>query len=268
MIKIIQVASIEQAAAQLPGSRWWIKSDGCDVVSGLMVSMKNMWNGDVDFSDGLLQKQYSDYLKRLEFIDNLSVCDEIMLISNLQNVAVQLKEDGTCVDSGKATIQIKAGVHEYTNHIHDAALRKAQKEFEEKSSVSTTDKVLYALGWNVDELSRLNQQCRSLLVEVSTLKESIRDQSSPSLGLQYAVGKLQGTLKEFVKAVTRHQRTPATHVLVTMISPSERNHKPYALPIACIPYVGLSEAKARSHISAVAEEMVKQGLRVEGYLEA
>ncbi|XP_064390678.1 uncharacterized protein LOC135338466 [Halichondria panicea] len=241
----IQVASIEQAAAQLPGSRWWIKSDGCDVVSGLMVSMKNMWNGDVDFGDGLLQKQYSDYLKRLEFIDNLSVCDEIMLISNLQNVAVQLKEDGTCVDS---------------------ALRKAQKEFEEKSSVSTTDKVLYALGWNVDELSRLNQQCRSLLVEVSTLKESIRDQSSPSLGLQYAVGKLQGTLKEFVKAVTRHQRTPATHVLVTMISPSERNHKPYALPIACIPYVGLSEAKARSHISAVAEEMVKQGLRVEGFV--
>ncbi len=99
----IQVASIEQAAAQLPGSRWWIKSDGCDVVSGLMVSMRNVWNGDVDFGDGLLQKQYSDYLKRLEFIDNLSVCDEITLISNLQSVGLQLKEDGTCVDSGKDT---------------------------------------------------------------------------------------------------------------------------------------------------------------------
>ncbi len=253
-----QVASIEQAAAQLPGSRWWIKSDGCDVVSGLMVSMKNVWNGDVDFGDGLLQKQYSDYLKRLEFIDNLSVCNEIMLISNLQKVIVQLTEDGTCVDSGKDNKVISNN-----NCIH-AALRKAQKTFEEKSCVSTSDKVLYALGWNVDELSRLNQQCRSLLVEVSTLEESIKDQSSPSLGLQYAVVKLQDTLKEFVKAVTRHQRTPATHVLVTMISPSERNRKPYALPIACIPYVGLSEAKARSHISMVAEEMSKQGVCVEG----
>ncbi len=153
----------------------------------------------------------------------------------------------------------------YNNPIH-AALRKAQKEFEEKSSISTIDKVLYALGWNVDELSRLNQQCRSLLVEVSTLEESIKNRSSPSLGLKYAVIKLQDSLKEFVKAVTRHQRTPATHVLVTMISPSERNRKPYALPIACIPYVGLSEAKARSHISLVAEEMSKHGLCVEGQI--
>ena len=143
---------------------------------------------------------------------------------------------------------------------HHTALRKAKHDFEEKSSASKSR--------NVDELSRLNQQCRSLLVEVSTLKDKIEDESCCGTGLNYAVIKLQPSLKEFIKAVTRHQRTPATHVLVTMISPSERNRKPYALPVSCIPYVGLNETQARSHISTVAEEMSKCGMHVEGQFQS
>lgn len=124
--------------------------------------------------------------------------------------------------------------------------------------------MLYALGWNLDELSKLNQKSRSLLVEVTTLRERV--DSPPIAGLNYTVNKLQSSVKEFIRAVSRHQRTPATHVLVTMISPSERNRKPYALPLCCIPYVGLNESQARSHIHKVAKEMSEQGMHVEGLL--
>ena len=71
-------------------------------------------------------------------------------------------------------------------------------------------------------------------------------------------------LREFVKAVTRHKRTAATHILVTMTSPHERNRKPYALPIFCMPYATLNEAQARAHINLVIEEMVKRNMKVAG----
>ena len=64
-------------------------------------------------------------------------------------------------------------------------------------------------------------------------------------------------------AVSRHRRTSATHILVTMVSPCERS-QPYALPLCCMPYAGLTESKARSHISSVIAETLKRGIKVEG----
>ena len=65
-----------------------------------MESMRNEWNGDVDFGDGQVQEQHSAYVKRLKLIDDLSVCDCVTLGSNLQVLYCQLSEDGTFVDSG------------------------------------------------------------------------------------------------------------------------------------------------------------------------
>jgi len=45
----------------------------------------------------------------------------------------------------------------------------------------------------------------------------------------------------FIKGVTRHQHTPATHVLVLVINNEEKDKKPYALSIQCISYKGLSD---------------------------
>ena len=95
-----QVATIKLAASQLPNSRWWIKSDGCDVVSGLMESTRNVWNGDVDYGDGFVQEQHSEYLKRLKFVDDLSSCDWTVLGSKLQTLYLQLIKDGKFVSSG------------------------------------------------------------------------------------------------------------------------------------------------------------------------
>ena len=54
-----------------------------------------------------------------------------------------------------------------------------------------------------------------------------------------------------------------------MISPIQRNQKPYALPISCIPYDSLSESKARVHVNNVVAEMEKRNMKVTGmYIHA
>lgn len=96
------MATLDLAVTELPDSHWWIKSDSCDVVSSLMESTWNQWNGDVDIGDGDVQKQHNEYCKRLEFIEDLSnhVHDQCSLGSCLQRLRSQLVEDGVFVDSG------------------------------------------------------------------------------------------------------------------------------------------------------------------------
>ena len=64
-------------------------------------------------------------------------------------------------------------------------------------------------------------------------------------------------LVTFIKGVTRHQRTAATHILVFMISNEERRKKPYAVPVQCLPYKGLSDLKVRELSNKLIVEMKK-----------
>ena len=47
--------------------------DGCDLVEGLGESVGQVWTGDVDLADGVLQKQHESYLNRLKFISNFGL---------------------------------------------------------------------------------------------------------------------------------------------------------------------------------------------------
>ena len=90
---------------------------------------------------------------------------------------------------------------------------------------------MFSLAWNIRELEHLNSKGRSLRVELSTLLDKLKD---PSFDREYLPCKLDSVktaAEEFVKGVTRQQRIAATHCLVIMISPEERNKKPYI----CIP---------------------------------
>jgi len=49
-----------------------------------------------------------------------------------------------------------------------------------------------------------------------------------------------------------------------MISNEERDKKPYALPIQCLPYKGLSDAKVRELANKIILEMVRRGMKVVG----
>ena len=125
---------------------------------------------------------------------------------------------------------------------------------------------MYSLCWSIDELGRLNERGREMYVEIASLIELLNDHLSDIIRSNVArrISNLKDKLLPFIRGVTRHQRNVATHVLVTMISPSQRNRKPYALPISCIPYHGLTESKARAHINCVITQMKKRNMKVAG----
>lgn len=75
---------------------------------------------------------------------------------------------------------------------------------------------------------------------------------------------LHKRLVGFVKAASRHKRIAATHILVFMISPEDRRSKPYALPVQCIPYKGVSDSKVRELANAVIHEIVNKKMKVAG----
>ena len=107
-----------------------------------------------------------------------------------------------------------------------------------------------------DELSRLTDECRALLVKLESLVEKL--ENDVRINIPHILSR---RLRIFTKSVTRHKRMPASHNLV---SPSERNQKLYALPISCIPYASLSEEKARTVISEIVKAMCKHGMKVDG----
>jgi hypothetical protein len=127
---------------------------------------------------------------------------------------------------------------------------------------------MLSLCWSVDELGRLNESGRKLRVEIDALLVLIDDPSTDFIHQNIArrLTTLRDNLLPFIRGVTRHRRHVATHVLVTMISPSQRNKKPYALPVSCIPYHSLTESRARTHIKAIITEMQKRKMKVAGKL--
>ena len=88
----VQGTVLDDAAKHHPHSWCWLKADGCDVNLGLKESVKRQWSGDVDFNDGLLQKQHDAYISRIEQANTIgleggSVVDQLTLLSS------NLKED-------------------------------------------------------------------------------------------------------------------------------------------------------------------------------
>ena len=74
----------------------------------------------------------------------------------------------------------------------------------------------------------------------------------------------RGRLSAVVKAVYKYKRQPASHVFVFMISSEQRNQKPYALPVQCIPCASLKEIELRRLTTELVAEMVKRGMNVVG----
>ena len=74
------------------------------------------------------------------------------------------------------------------------------------------------------------------------------------------------SLEEAAKKLIRHQRTAATHIMVFMISPESRNHKPYALPVQCLPITVLKDQQCRELANQIIAAMVKRNMKVVGRL--
>ena len=62
---------MDEASRVHPNTRWWIKADGCNIISGLEESTRLEWNGDVDFGTSEVQILYKVYCDRLNCLDKI-----------------------------------------------------------------------------------------------------------------------------------------------------------------------------------------------------
>lgn len=130
------------------------------------------------------------------------------------------------------------------------------------------EKSLYSLGWSIEELSNLLENGRKLSVELAVLQEMQMQEGSQGHEDEQNVARkltnVRKKLQEFVKGVSHYKRQPATHVFVVMISTEQRAHKPYALPVQCLSYSGLTCDQARKIVNDIVEQMVAREMKVAG----
>lgn len=101
-------------------------------------------------------------------------------------------------------------------------LQKSSDKYAEKqASGKGTEKVTFEMAWDVEELSRIGDIGRNLIVEYSSLtgklSDLVYDREADNFAREQAM--------QFSRRAVKCRRTPATHALVIMISPEERNKK-------------------------------------------
>ena len=75
---------------------------------------------------------------------------------------------------------------------------------------------------------------------------------------------MRNQLVECIKKLSKHQRTAATHIFVLMISTETIHHKPYALPVQCLPIAALKDRQARELANEVISSMLERNMKVAG----
>ncbi len=103
-------------------------------------------------------------------------------------------------------------------------------------------------------------------MEVSALLEAIEDETTDFVGTNTPrhLTELRKDLTFFVKCLSKHSRIQASHVLVVMISTETREAKPYALPVQCVPYRGLTDTQLRNLVNTLIREMKQRKMNVSG----
>lgn len=127
------------------------------------------------------------------------------------------------------------------------------------------------LAWTVDDLSRLSQSGRTLLVELVIIKEMLEDWTTDLVAKNVArrLTQLHLSLITFIKGIFymvdkqlglyRHR---SNHIFVIMISTEYRSRKPYALPVQCFSYKGITVSKMRCVLNKVVAAMTERKMNV------
>ncbi|XP_065892094.1 uncharacterized protein [Dysidea avara] len=118
-------------------------------------------------------------------------------------------------------------------------LIKSNNVYSEKTvSPRKNEKEMVILAWKIKELTELNETGRQLFSEIKLLKDKIQRDNL---------------------------ETEASHILVFMISTEDRRKKPYAIPVQCMPYQGLTDSKVRDLANSIISEMAKRKMNVAGF---
>ena len=150
-------------------------------------------------------------------------------------------------------------------------LKSSNDMYSEKlQSDKYKDKDLITLSWKIKELSELNEIGRKLHAEITMLSKRIEENqcSWQQENIPKRLKDIRKNMISFIKGVTRHQRTAATHILVFMVSNESRRKKPYAIPVQCLPYKSLSDFKVCELANQIIREMTNRKMKVAGIVEA
>ena len=125
---------------------------------------------------------------------------------------------------------------------------------------------MFSLSWDIEELNKIATEGRKIRIELSTTLSivSSADDGFQQQNVPRKIKSIRDRLGAFVKETIRFKRKAATHIFVIMISSELRDHKPYALPVQCLPYTGLDEANLRRLVNSLIVEMVSHGMKVSG----
>lgn len=193
----------------------------------------------MDLADGSLQQHYKSYRKRLEMAKTVGLDKEVAerdLTDALNNF-------------GKDLEFLQSGISCLYNFLFNmwpidvVEITTFNNEYSVKlQSCAQREKELIILAWKVKELTELNENGRQLHRDINILINKMGQDTHVEDNIPSILSDVRQKLHSFTKGVTRHQCTPATHILV-MISSEERRRKPYSLPVQCVPYKALTDSK-------------------------
>ena len=160
---------LDDAARIHPDEWWWIKADGADLFSGLGTSVRGVWSGDVDLADGKLQISHRTHQDQIESLHSIGGKREshVAIAHQLGVVKQQLVDDVDFVFSSKCTKLNTCCRIELCVGLQLTAKKYSEKQREGKSS----EKLMFALAWDVEELERLDRAGRKLAVDCECLSE-------------------------------------------------------------------------------------------------
>lgn len=98
---------------------------------------------------------------------------------------------------------------------------KAQSQYESKCEASkSSEKSLLTLAWEVNDVEELIQLGRKIVVELKLTIERLMDKGCNVVieNIAKKITFLRNELTPFIKNLSKHQREPASHIFVLMIS--------------------------------------------------
>ena len=115
-------------------------------------------------------------------------------------------------------------------------------------------------------MKNLVERYQTAIATSASVTEIVADPSLTLMELNIAcrLSNIRDTVTGIIRDLSRHQRAVAMHIFVFIISSEQREAKPYALPVQCIPYKSLNQQQMRHLVSNLIKEMTSRGMKIAG----